>query len=270
MDDLVKRGSQTAKDGFQNEKDVGKKFQNFHGEFEAKKWLKQIGHDTENSDDWVWDPASKMWVRSERKSFGPITRVDVIYPHGQKSDLQVNVFREGQETPLKTGISAKLVSNLKSGFNQVDKRWVNNYEILWSIPQDIVELLKMFSGEISSNLAKRDSRRVFLDELNYNDQQKIIQYFEGKKQEILIDVLQGRGEYRADYMLVAAKDGVETRWALVEMETVLQVMGTGLVQITPRGSLKIGKITMQRKGGDNGRESANMLQFKMDPCIFLL
>jgi len=40
----------------------------------------------------------------------------------------------------------------------------------------------------------------------------------------------------------------------------------GKVEISPRGSLKIGKITMQRKGGDGGRETANMLQFKLDPA----
>ena len=40
----------------------------------------------------------------------------------------------------------------------------------------------------------------------------------------------------------------------------------GKVEISPRGSLKIGKVTMQRKGGDAGRETANMLQFKIDPA----
>jgi len=37
------------------------------------------------------------------------------------------------------------------------------------------------------------------------------------------------------------------------------------VRITNQGSLKIGKITMQRKGGDAGRGSAKMLQFKINP-----
>lgn len=36
------------------------------------------------------------------------------------------------------------------------------------------------------------------------------------------------------------------------------------VQVTI--NLKIGKITMQRKGGDNGRETAKMLQFKINPA----
>lgn len=38
------------------------------------------------------------------------------------------------------------------------------------------------------------------------------------------------------------------------------------VSITKKGSFKIGNITVQRKGGDNGRESANMLQFKINPA----
>ena len=36
-----------------------------------------------------------------------------------------------------------------------------------------------------------------------------------------------------------------------------------------QGSLKIGKVIMQRKGGDGGRESAKMLQFKIDPTLLL-
>ncbi len=43
----------------------------------------------------------------------------------------------------------------------------------------------------------------------------------------------------------------------------------GSVEISKKGSLKIGRITIQRKGGDNGRESANMLQFKIDPTGLL-
>ncbi|MCB0512553.1 MAG: hypothetical protein H6552_05360 [Chitinophagales bacterium] len=33
-----------------------------------------------------------------------------------------------------------------------------------------------------------------------------------------------------------------------------------------QGNFKIGRITMQRKGGDNGRETAKMLQFKINPA----
>jgi len=32
------------------------------------------------------------------------------------------------------------------------------------------------------------------------------------------------------------------------------------------GSLKIGRIAMQRKGGDDGRKTAQMVQFKINPA----
>lgn len=40
---------------------------------------------------------------------------------------------------------------------------------------------------------------------------------------------------------------------------------SGEVIINKKGNLKIGKITMQRKGGDGGGESAKQLQFKLNP-----
>jgi hypothetical protein len=46
---------------------------------------------------------------------------------------------------------------------------------------------------------------------------------------------------------------------------VMNVYGNGEVEISPKGSLKIGRITVQRKGWDNGRDTAKMLQFKIDP-----
>ncbi|MBQ6443240.1 MAG: hypothetical protein IJJ11_01005 [Methanosphaera sp.] len=47
---------------------------------------------------------------------------------------------------------------------------------------------------------------------------------------------------------------------------VINYYSKGEVFITPKGNLKIGKISMQRKGGDNGKKSANMLQFKINPA----
>ena len=43
-------------------------------------------------------------------------------------------------------IQIKLVSNPK-GFNQIDKRWVDQYVEMWNIPKDVADLLKYFTGE---------------------------------------------------------------------------------------------------------------------------
>ena len=37
--------------------------------------------------------------------------------------------------------------------------------------------------------------------------------------------------------------------------------------IKKKGCLRIGKITVRRKGGDGGRKTAQMLQFKIDPLL---
>ncbi|STO99978.1 type II R-M system restriction endonuclease [Helicobacter canadensis] len=55
------------------------------------------------------------------------------------------------------------------------------------------------------------------------------------------------------------------QWILKPINEVINFY-SGEVRITEKGSLKIGKITIQRKGGDGGRESAKMLQFKLNPC----
>ena len=39
---LIEKGSKTAKNGFQNEKDVVNKFNNWENDDDAKKWLKKI------------------------------------------------------------------------------------------------------------------------------------------------------------------------------------------------------------------------------------
>lgn len=59
----------------------------------------------------------------------------------------------------------------------------------------------------------------------------------------------------------------QTKWVLKSINHVMNVFAGGEIKITNQGSLKIGEITMQRKGGDNGRESANMLQFKINPTL---
>ena len=82
---------------------------------------------------------------------------------------------------------------------------------------------------------------------------------------IISDILKGRGKFSADWMLVILKVDGKSKWVLKSINEAMNIFGEGAVKITARGSLKIGKITMQRKGGDNGRDTAKMLQFKINP-----
>lgn len=62
---------------------------------------------------------------------------------------------------------------------------------------------------------------------------------------------------------------------LKPINIVANHFGNGRVLITKQGNITIGNITMQRKSGDGGRETAKMLQFQINPaelnnsCYFL-
>ena len=64
----------------------------------------------------------------------------------------------------------------------------------------------------------------------------------------------------------AELQSVRWNWAIRPMDEVIKFYSKGEVKISPRGSLHLGKVRMQRKGGDNGRPTANMLQFKINPA----
>ena len=83
---------------------------------------------------------------------------------------------------------------------------------------------------------------------------------------IVSDILKGNDEFPAGWMMVVLKKKNENpEWCLKHINHVLNLFGGGEVRITSKGSLKIGKITMQRKGGDAGRDTSKMLQFKINP-----
>lgn len=237
----VEKGSLIAKDGFKNETVILDKFNNWQNDKEAKIWLDIIGF-----------------------NIGNIESVQAVKPHGKKSDIRVKIKTKSGE--YEEGISIKLVSNPK-GFNQIDKRWVSDYEKMWNMPKDIAEALGYFVGEKLPFKKSKKSNRMYLNELDETMQSKIRTFFTKNKRKIVSDLLKGRGEKSANWFLVAQKSSGKSRWVLEHIEDVIDFYAAGNVQITKRGSLKIGAITMQRKGGDGGRETAKMLQFKLNPAM---
>lgn len=245
LEQMVELGSKTAKGGFDNEHDVIEKFNNWKTDKIAQEWLKAMSYDF-NEIEYV--KASK--VKGQYKADIQV-RITIVIKLKSQEDLQ--------------NLQVKLVSN-PQGFNQIDKRWIDKYIEMWNIPSDIVNILKLFSGEKTPTLKNsRDPRRMFLDEMSLEDQTKLIKFFTENKILIVSDILKGRGEFSADWTLVILKLENEFKWVLKSINHVMNIFGSGDVRITHEGSLKIGKIGMQRKGGDGGRPTANMLQFKINP-----
>jgi hypothetical protein len=240
---LQERGSQTAKDGFRNEQDIVNKFNNWEKDKNAQEWLEIMGYKLDE-----------------------IEYVEAIIISGYKTDVQVQVTIKLKKAIDIENLQVKLVSNPK-GFNQIDKRKVDKYVEMWNIPENIAIILKKYTGEIKPTIKNpRDSRRTFIDEFSKKTQQQLINWLEQNKTLIVSDIIRGRGKFAAEWLLVAQKIDKNARWILKPINFVINFFGNGPVVITPRGSVKIGRITMQRKGGDGGRETAKMLQFKINPA----
>lgn len=241
--DLIKLGSRTAKSGFKNEDDIVVKFNNWKTDEDAQKWLKIMGY-----------------------TINEIEKVEAVKLHGFKTDVQVQITIYFKKAIAAENLSIKLVSN-SQGFNQVDKRWVDKYVEMWNIPADIIKILKLFTGELKpTKLVLKDTKRMFLNEMTEDDKAKIIGFFNKNKILVVSDILKGREKFAAGWMLVALITKNESKWILKSINQAMNVFADGPIRITKQGSLKIGQITMQRKGGDDGRDSAKMLQFKINPA----
>ena len=199
-------GSQTAKQGFQNEAYILEKFNNWQKDKTVQKWLSIMGY--------VVDKIENIQA--------------IKLPNKYKADISVSLKIYTKQSISTENLSIKLVSNPK-GYNQIDKR------------------------------------RMFFNEMTKKDQHKVLSFFFKNKEMIISDLLRGRGKFSADWMLVILKIQNKEKWTLKSIYEAIRLFAKGEIMITSRGSLKIGNITVQRKGGDGGRDTAKMLQFKINP-----
>ena len=137
----------------------------------------------------------------------------------------------------------------------------------WKMPDDVHAALKLYVGETKPTQPSRDPKRMYINEFSPEMQKRIVEFFTAKKAEIVSDLFSGDGQYSAGWMMVALKSSSKPKWVLRSIDYVIKFYSDGPVEITRQGNLKIGRVTMQRKGGDGGRETANMLQFKINPAL---
>jgi len=190
----------------------------------------------------------------------------------KKSDAQVKLIIKIGNIIKIENLSLKK-ANSNADYNQIDKRTVDSYKEMWKFDDEIAFWLKLFTGEILpkdakkliGNIKPRENRRLFLDEFPERIQSKIVNFFERNKILVISDLLKGRGGLSANWMLVTMRnvDKESTSWILKDINITMNFYGYGKVFITPRGSLHIGRITMQRKGGT---PDPTKLQFKFKPC----
>lgn len=236
--------SQTAKSGFRNEDWVAAQFNGHHAAAYGAEWLKAMGHHN----------PKKVCAQTTRR-MGFFNKADVLVLADDRVEW----------------VSVK---KFTASFNQLDKRWVDDFAKLWKMPAPVASSLKMYCGEEGygpadvSELAPhtRDARRFYMDELPDDKQEQVLTFLNENKKRIIRDVMAGRGKAAARWMLVVEeREGMQRKSAIASMAAAIRHYSTGHADITKKGNLKLGRITIQRKGGDGGKKTAQMLQFKFSP-----
>ncbi len=269
-------GSMTAKGGFLNEKDMCHKFLNYRKDQNAQSWLEIMGYNVKKIKSLTAVQIPPRIRKEKVAELGVTTKKHQETIKYKKADIQIGLHITTEDAIYLENLSLKK-ANASAGFNQIDKRPVDTYQNMWLFDDEVSYWLKVFTGEITPKkiplnqrpeiLRDKKQRRLFLDEIPTEQFKKITTFFEENKTLILSDLLRGRGGFSAEWLLVTRKD-VENHqnldWVLKDMNTVVNFYAQGCVQISPRGSMKVGKVLMQRKGGTPDPTS---LQFKMNPLL---
>lgn len=231
-----------ARGGFVNEAKIIESFNLM--DKEAITWLRYMGH----------DPSEVSRVKAFKA------------PPKVKPDVICEIFDRSGTLVASEKLSAKKAAN-KRGFNQIDRGdVVARYLKMWpDMPPLTVEGLRLFTGNLPPIGKSRGPKRMFFDELTKEQQVSITNFFTDNKTRIVRDLLAGREPDIAKWFL--GRDEARERWTLLPIEDAVAFYSRGSVGPTIRGSIRIGTLTAQRKGGDKGMPSATNLQFKFDPNL---
>lgn len=259
-------GSTTAKGGFDNEKTIAAKFNNYKNDNHAKAWLAVMGYNTDKIQSLTAIQIPTRLNKNKAIQFGISAEQFDFTQKYKKADLQIQLTISIDDIIYRENISLKK-ADLSANFNQIDKRAVATYQQMWGFDDNIAKTLKQFTGEIIPSKQEqallKDKRRWYLTELPSADAQKLLDFLAANKYLIVSDIIKGRGMLSAEWFLVSRFNNDGTiDYCLKNINEVINFYAQGDVQISPKGSLIIGRLTAQRKGGTPDPTS---LQFKIKP-----
>ena len=239
--------AEAARSGFRNEDWIVSEFTQWKMSHWARGWLNAMGYDP--------DLIQNLCAQTTRK-MGFFNKADVL-------------------VLIKDNVEWISVKKFTASFNQIDKRWVDDYVKMWNIPQDVMCTLKMYCGEdgfrpdqLNNEGLPRtvsDSRRFKMNEIPDARCADVLEFLNKNKSKIIKNVVSGTGKAAAKWMLIVEeRNGSPYRSVMVPIKSVIKHC-SGNASITKNGVIRLGRITIQRKGGDAGKKTAQMLQFKFSP-----
>lgn len=269
-----KDGSQIAKGGLKYEREVAAYLNAWKTNKDGQGILIAMGYSLEDIE---WVSAERAEERRKRlcKELG------ITLHKNQKADVVADIKTKSDGKIRTETISAKSVSKdlnkndtTYKGFGQVDKRPIDAYAELWNLDPKNVKTLKYFTGELAPY--KKDtekSERMFMYEMKSEEVKPLLEELEEKKVRIFYDTFMGVGPLSAKWMIIGLKQFKGTSqaksWTMHKTIDMINFYIQGKTKMSRKGSIKLGCVTMQRKGGDKGSKSAEYLQFKIDPLLLI-
>ena len=143
-------GSETAKGGFANEKDICKKFNKWKKDKEAQSWLKVMGYKIGKIDSVKAIQIPTRIKKSDIEKFGISEEDFEDLMRFKKADAQIRIVITIGDILKVENLSLKK-ANSDADYNQIDKRWVDAYQEMWNFNEDIALWLKLFTGKLKFN-----------------------------------------------------------------------------------------------------------------------
>jgi hypothetical protein len=188
------------------------------------------------------------------------------HPYKVDGTGKTDVFADCEDSPLRVS-----VKKTKDGqFQQVHQTSLDR--LIAFIPElllhkDKLEKLFHLPIDATTNLCVKQSV-VKLDEDIYDDLDDLIKIFKDNRRKIVEYVLCGNDDKPNILGVSMYVKSVSKQYIFHKMSDVIEfIMNDGDVCIRPSGTvIQIANcLTLQRKGGDSGRKSANNIQFKFVP-----
>ena len=163
--DKKEKGSKTAKDEYNNEKEISNKFNNFLDDTDTQDWLEGFGYlfsDIKSiKSEVIPNKLSKLYLNGKDI---PIVQYDELQTF-KKADILVQIELFSKISIFTHKISCKKADQ-SANYNQLDKRKVSKYKSFWDFDEDIKYGLELFTGEMKAEEIKsKKNNRLFMNEI---------------------------------------------------------------------------------------------------------
>jgi len=191
--------------------------------------------------------------------------VQVIQAYKPATQIKTDIFLESLTSlgKLNKTISVKSVKS-KVGSNQLTRFWTSLLVDKFGLENDLANILKRFTGEASWNGNRENLKREKLSAHPEHKVERLKEFFYENKYDLIKWMF--TGDENIDHFMVVTNVGTALpSYFIYPMQEVISYYSAGDAVITSRGwgGIKIGRVSIQRKGGDKGKFSACQLQSKI-------